>query len=200
MIYGGNVMCTNGLFHMFDDNHNEIYINRKNSELDKRAKYKTVVVMDKIVVAQVVNSNNIAFVVLDKTDLNCIYKTQGIIQYLNNDIVYSIDKDKVVFISRNGKTLITLSGKRVQQLNKYHYLVSSGQTFNDMLLAYNDHRDTMTNLTKDKNYLIYPNKNGENSVDIISMHGGRYKYNFDTHRCTNLFTGKEEEIQLWTLQ
>ena len=65
-LHGVNVMYTRGLFHTIDKNHNEIYINPLTSELDKRGLYKTLVVMDNVIVAKVTNNTSVNFVVLNK--------------------------------------------------------------------------------------------------------------------------------------
>lgn len=199
MIHGENVMCTNGLFHILDDKHNEVYINNKTGELDKRALYKTVVVMDKIIVAKVVNNKQIKYVVLNKDNLDCTYKTDGTICYIDNNLIYDENKDMCTVISHTGRILGKLNDIRsIKNAYGVMYIAQSSLMFSDKVLYYNFRQDTLEDLTEGKEYAIQFVDKDQNQIEVYNMFGGRYIYDFKTRKCLNKFTGKiEEETQLW---
>lgn len=201
MVHGGNVMCTNGLFHILNNDHNEIYIDKVTAELDKRGLYKTLVVMDNIIVSRVVNNDKVNFVILNKEDLKCLYKTDGNIYYINENIVCDKKDDGCTLISHNGKQLIKINkAVCVNHIHGSNYIVQTSLMFEDKVLYYNKHKDSIIDLTEDKRYTIHINDKDSKKVEVISMEGGKYIYNFEKHECFNTFTNKvEEETHLWKL-
>ncbi|MBO5388505.1 MAG: hypothetical protein J6A59_10245 [Lachnospiraceae bacterium] len=199
MLYGGNVMCTNGLFHLLDDKHNEVYINSNTAELDRRGLYKTFVVMDKVVVSKVTNNDKVNFVILDKDTLECVYKTKGNIFYINDYMVCDKKDNVCTLISHTGKILGKIDNiKAVSNIKGSMYIASSTVMYNDRVLYYNKHKDELEDLTFDKNYLIHRLDKHGTEVEVISMEGGKYIYDFETHLVKNKFTGKvEKDTNLW---
>lgn len=197
-IYGGNVMCTDGLFHIMCDNHEEIYINSETEKLDGRCKYKTIVVFDKTIVAEVIDIPSTTFVILAKNTLECIYQTSGYIKYIDNNLVCDYKGNTVTLISNTGKVLCKLSGNKVTRVYDSKYILSSNKSFDDRLLCYNVHRDSLQDITADKRYLLYDNEQLVDTIEVVVMHGGKYYYNFKKHEVINQFTNEKEEIQLWS--
>lgn len=198
MVYGKNVMCTNGLFHIIDKEHNEIYINKDTGELDRRGKYRTEAVLNNAIIAEVINDKKIKYVLLDKQTLKCMYKTTGKIIYVDKNIMF--DTNGLV-LSCNGKKLTTVDNIRsVVNMTGRYYLINSRNMYEDKVVMYVEHGDFVNDLTKDKKYAINKHMDDKSIVDILCMYGGRYQYNFSKHECINLFTmEREEDIQLWTL-
>lgn len=199
MIYGPSVVCTDGLFHLYDKNHNEIYINKSNSELDKRALYRTLVVMDEVIVARVTNSEKVNFVVLDKASLKLIYKTDGDIYYISDKIVCDKKENEGILISHKGKVLKRLPDIIcVNHIYKKQYIVKSKKMYQDKVLYYNEYKDEIVDLTDGLEYMIHIENKDETEVKVISNFGAQYIYNFAEHKCFNTFTNKvEEETELW---
>lgn len=202
--YGNKLMNTNGLYHLFDDKHNEIYINSETGKIDKRALYKTLVVLDDTVISEVIDDkNDTKFVVLDKKTLRCLYRTKSNINYLNESIVYDDLREKngsINIISHTGKHLTKLKNiQNIYNIHSNYYIAKSEKMFNDKVLWYNKHSDKMEDLTEDKKYTI--NRESDKEIIILSMHGGKYSYSFETHKAFNVFTGKiEEDTQLFKIR
>jgi len=197
MMHGKDVICTNGLFHIIDNNHNEIYINKHNGEIDRRGKYNTIIVYDDVVLAEVVNDVKVRYVILSKNNLECIYRSTEAILYINEDLMY----DTVgILISKHGKVLGKFNNIKdiVNIANKY-YLLSSNNMFSDKVISYIEHKDFIQDLTKNKNYTISIVKENKHAVDVIDMNGGKHRYDFSDHSCINLFTMKKEDIGIWTI-
>ena len=132
MMYNGNVMYTNGLFHMYNNKHQEIYINKDTGELDKRALYETVVVLEHIVVSKVLNSNKIKYVVLDKETLKCLYKTDGEIEYIDKNIICNYINDDCTIISPRGRVICKLyNTDDLVNIQDSLYIVNSMKMFKD---------------------------------------------------------------------
>lgn len=201
MMYNGRVMCTNGLFHMYNNKHQEIYLNKNTGEPDKRALYDTVVVLEHIIVSRVLNSSKIRYVILDKNDLKCLYKTNGNITYVDKNIICNYLKDDCILISPRGRVLSKLYG--VDDLVHIHdnlYIVNSKKMFRDKILEYNAETDLITELTKNKEFLVKVIDKDSTLVEVTLMQGGQYHYNFETRQLKNLFTGKiEDNVELWTI-
>lgn len=199
MIYGPSVVCTDGLYHLYDKRHNEIYINRHNSELDKRGLYRTLVVLDDIVVSRVVNNDKVNFVVLDKDSLRCIYKTSGDIFYANENLVYCKKNNDCTLISHTGNILMKLKDTiSVDHIYRKLYIVKSAKAYNDKILFYNERKDTLSDLTEGLEYIIHILDKDSTKIDILTNFGAQYIYNFKEHTCFNTFTNKLEwETQLW---
>ena len=188
MIYGKNVMCTNGLFHIMDDKHNEVYINRLDGTLDKRGLYNTLVVLDSIIVSKVVNNNKLRFVVLNKNDLSCIYKTKGNIFYIDEDMLCDKYNDKCTIISHTGKYTRQFDDAIcINKIYKNFYLLSSTKMFSDKILMYNKHKDYVIDLTDDKRYTIH--RIDDKDVEILPMSGNAYIYDFSTRQAYDKFNG-----------
>lgn len=198
MTLGKNVLCTNGLFHVIDNNHNEIYINGNNGEIDKRGKYNTLVVMDNIIVARVVNDVKLKFVILKKGNLELLYKTTGEIKYIDDRLIYDT---RGVLISHTGKELLSIDKlKEITKIYNNYYLVKTKELFGDKVIMYISKSDRIKDLTKGKGYFISQDNVNPEIIGIIDKNGGNHLYNFTNHQCTNRFTEeREEDIQLWTL-
>lgn len=197
--YSKNTVFTNGLFHIIDDEHNEIYINGINGSIDNRAKYRTLAVTDKVIITKLVNNSQFLYVILVKNSLDCIYKTKNTIYYLNNNIFYEMLDNKIRIISHTGKVLGDIEGKEIAEIKEDVILIKNNKAFKDNIWIYSKQNDTIRNSTENKNYLIYKSEEDDTAVEIMCMNGGKYRYNFTTHQCVNKFTGKIEEIQLWDL-
>lgn len=200
-LHGVNVMYTRGLFHTIDKNHNEIYINPITSELDKRGLYRTLVVMDNVVVAKVTNNTSVNFVVLDKKNLDCLYKTKGVIHYIDENLLCDETKEGCILISHNGKQLGDYD--KAICINHIHgnkYVLTSDNMYQDKILFYNTKKDSINDLTEGKSYLIHILDKDEAIVEVSSMAGVRYIYDFNKHECKNAFTNTiERETQLWKI-
>ena len=198
-VYGQNVMCTNGLFHILDDSHNEIYINVAKNCIDKRGKYRTIVVCDKIVVCEITTSPIFKYLILDKNTLECLFKTSGVIEYVDNNIMICIEEDTIKILSHTGNVLAELEDYiSITHLYGGNYLVKSKQMFNDHIIYYDKFRDKIIELTKGKNYTITILDGNPREIEVISMHGGKYNYNFERKSCYNCFTNAEErQTFLW---
>ena len=190
MIHGKDVICTDGLFHIFDSKHREVYINAANGELDKRGLYITLVVLDNIVVSIAVNSSIIRFVVLNKQDLKCIYKTTGNIYFIDMNLVCDKHKKYCTLISHSGKNIWRYTNTlRIDKLYKNIYLVKSYGIFEDKIISYSEHRDMIKNLTENKRYAIHTIT--DSKISIADMNGGNYTYDFDTQQCFDVFKDRQ---------
>lgn len=211
MLYGDNVMCTNGLFHILDNDHMEIYLSSTSYELDHRAKYHTIVVTDNAVVTQIANGKEPSYAILRKGNLELMYITNNEIRYADDNIMYEIQEESfnkkknkepyIKLISHTGKILTTIPyGKQLECImNNDKYVISSLKSYCDCVVQYNSREDSIRNLTEGKSYSIYKSRNEDDTVEIVSMHGGTYTYNFKTRECRNDFTGSVEKIHLWSL-
>lgn len=190
MIHGKEVQCTDGLFHLYDSKHNEVYINQSDGAFDKRGIYNTLVVLDNVIVAKVVNNDNIKFVVLTKDNLECVYKTKGNIFYIDKYLVCDKYKDDCMLISHSGKH--TWRYDNTICINKIfgnNYLVSSNNMFQDKILHYNKHKDTIRDTTANKRYAIH--RINDSKISIVPMNGGKYTYDFETRICMDEFNDKQ---------
>ena len=199
--YGKKVACTNGLFHIYDDLHNELYINPIDGIIDKRAKYRTIVVLEEIVVAEILTSKTFKYVILRKSDLSIIYKTRGVIEYIDNNIMKCTDGEDTMIISQHGKILTSIENvEKIKHLYGNNYLVNCSKMFSDKIVYYDRLRDTIVELTEDRNYSIFQTAEGEPEIEVTSMQGGKYLYNFETRVCFNCFTNREEkQTYLWRI-
>lgn len=192
MLHGKNVMCTDGLFHILDDKHNEAYINLETAQLDTRGLYRTLVVMSNIVVAKVMNNNKVKFVVLDKSNLKCIYKTTGNIFYIDDNFVCDKNKKGCLLIGHSGKLTEKFEDALcIKKVYGNNYLVCYKKMFADKLLHYNEHSDKIIDLTEGKHYNI--NIISDTEIEITPMEGGEYIYNFETKTYTDKFNNKEKK-------
>ena len=200
-LFGINVMNTKGLYHIIDNEHQEIYINSYSRQIDKRGKYHTVVVMDDIVVSEVVTKAKIKYVILNKYNLKSIYKTAGIIKYLDNNLLYSIYKNQVEIIAHNGKVLCKLYNVQdIIPLPYNRYLLKSKLAFADRIVYYDRYNVHLIDLTEDRQYIINAVGKNNNRLVVTFMHGGRYTYDFDTEECYNTFTEQlESNTFLWKI-
>ena len=200
-MHGKNVMCTNGLFHILNDDHTEVYINRQTGDIDKRALYKTLVVLDKTIVARVINNKKVNFVVLDKYNFKCLYKTKGNIYYINENLICDKLDNDCIAISHTGRTLGKLDNcNSINHILGSFYITSSDKMYNDKVLYYNKHKDELEDLTFGKEYLIHRLDKQGTEVEVIQMYGGQYIYDFSTKIVKNKFTGKiEKETNLWKI-
>ena len=155
ILFGKNVVCTNGLYHIYNPDHSEVYIKHLDKEIDKRCRYSTLVVTDHMIVAKVLNSKSVRYVALKKDTLECIYKTQGIIIYLDENLLYDVCGDKATIISHTGRILLTLSNvQNIEVLDNRRYLVKSKSSFSDTILIYRPQLDLILSIAKDRRYLI----------------------------------------------
>lgn len=187
MIHGKDVICTDGLFHIIDNNHREAYINPTDASFDKRGLYNTLVVMDSIIVSKVVNNSKIRFVILTKGDLKCIYKTTGNIYYIDDNLVCDKHGNDCMLISHSGKN--TWKYKDAICVNKVHkncYLITSEGMFQDKLILYYPQKDVIKDMTENKRYAIH--RITDSKISIASMAGGKYTYDFQTRQCLDEFT------------
>lgn len=198
-IYGQNVMCTNGLFHVYDDNHSEIYINASKGIIDKRAKYRTIVVLDNIIVSEILTSASFKYVVLDKQTLECKFKTKGVIEYIDNNILLCREDDIMKILSHTGNILAELHDcVSLTHLFGGRYLIKSTKMYNDNIIYYDVFKDKIINLTENKNYTITILNGDTREIEVVSMQGGKYIYNFEKKLCYNCFTNSEErQTFLW---
>lgn len=200
--YNNQVMCTNGLFHMYDKFRNELYINKHTGKIDDRASYKTIYVSDKVIVAEVVNASKPQSVILDKDTLKWILVTKNSLNVIDN-LIYETnskaDGEHRVF-SDSGKMLATISNIiTIEKAYKNLYIIKTQQMYEDKLVIFDNKTDNFKDLTKDKKYVII-NRPGE-CIEVQAMNGGTYCYNFDDQTCINTFTESEEKgIQLWTIR
>lgn len=196
-IYGDKAVCTNGLFHIIRDDRSESYINCINGKIDNRAVYRTVIVLKDTVIANILNSGE--YVILDKKTLRYMYRTQNIIHYVDDNILYENDNNYVNVILSNGKKVMSLKDAvSVENIYSNNYLVKSDKIFNDRLLVYNSHRESIKDLTENKNYMINKDIEEEKNLLVTVMSGGQYIYNLKDHKCFNKFTNKEENgANIW---
>lgn len=200
ILFGKNVVCTHGLYHIYNSDHSEVYIKHLDKEIDKRCKYSTLVVTDYVVIARTLNTKSVKYVILKKGTLDCIYKTQGRIIYIDENLVYDVYGNKANIISHTGRTLLTLSNiQSIEVLDNKRYLVKSQNSFSDTILIYRPQLDLILSVAKDRRYLIYKSKEHKDAVEVVSMQGGKYIYKFKTNECINTFTNKAENIQLFDL-
>ena len=200
--YGENVMCTNGLFHLIDDNdHYEIYINPKTEKADNRGKYRTIAVMDSIIVSEILTDKKIRFVIFDKNTLEIIFKTSGMMRYVDNNLIYCREGNKFILISHTGKQLTELEDVgKIEHIHYCNYLLNNKKMFSDHIIFYDRFKDRIITLTEDKKYSIHPVVDGSKEIEVVSMQGGKYHYNFETKACFNCFTNKEEKsTYLWKI-
>lgn len=198
-LYGPTVMSTNGLYHIYDKEHMERYINPNALSIDKRAKYKTVIVTDHIVVARVLTDKKLHFVILNKNDLRLLYKISGFIAYIDENIICYTSGSELTVVSHTGKKLYTMSGiLYIRKLYNKRYLFKSYEMFSDNIVLYDRALDEFRVLTRDRYYNIIQDDSGKPIVSVDIMHGGKYTYNFETKACINEFTGQlEKQTYLW---
>lgn len=198
-MYGPAVMSTNGLYHIYDKEHMERYINPNALSIDKRAKYKTVIVTDCIIVARVLTDEKLHFVILNKTDLNLLYRIDGFIAYIDENIICYTSGSELTVVSHTGKKLYTMEGiLYIRKLYNKRYLFKSYEMFSDNIVLYDRALDEFRILTRDRNYSIYQKDKNIPIVSVDSMHGGKYTYDFEKQTCMNEFTGQiEKQTYLW---
>ena len=198
-IYGGNVMLTNGLYHIMVENHSEAYINNSTNEIDNRGRYRTIIVGDDTVVANVVGDKHVKSVILRKADLKLLYASNELIHYINQDILYNSFGD---IVSMDGSVLCKLNHfiTKVDQLGMNYYLVKADTMYGDALLHYIPHVNKIQNYTEGKKYIISKVR-GENTIlEVIDMYGGRYEYDLSNHQCRDRFTGRRLDSTIWNVK
>lgn len=191
--YSKDVMYTNGLFHIMNNKHEEQYINIKTKELNKKFKFNTIVVLDKVIVSEVLNSHKYKYAVINKDNLDFEYITSGTIEYIDKNIVYdSNGKGSINIISHTGKVVMQLDNVvNVTKIHKSYYLVKSSKMFNDLVIHYNKHRDLIDEQSESNKYSIHNSEAQDDMIEIQSMHGIQYSYDFTTHELSNKFTGNK---------
>lgn len=199
VLYGENVMCTNGLYHILNDRHEENYINPETKEVDTENKYCTVVVTDKVILARTINaSDGTRFVILDKSDLSVVHRSQGLMYYLDDNLLLEYEGNITRLFSHTGIDLYELSDvQSVDIISNSKYLVKSKNAFSDIILIYRKQLDLLTNIVRKQKYSIFMSNTQEETVEVISMKGGKYIFDFKNNKCINDFTGKVESIQLF---
>jgi len=199
--YNNQVMCTNGLFHMYDKFRNEIYIDKSSGKMDNRARYKTIYVADKVVVADIINHEVDEHVILDKESLQYIFKTKNKLKVQDNLIYEANDKlnGEYRIFSDSGKSLVTYPNIiSIEKAYKNIYIVKTQQMYEDRLIIFDRRTDSFKDLTENKRYVLV-NRPAE-YVEVHVMNGGVYNYSFYDQSCVNTFTNEEEKnIQLWSI-
>jgi len=194
-------MCTNGLFHMYDKFRNEIYIDKSSGKMDNRARYKTIYVADKVVVADIINHEVDEHVILDKESLQYIFKTKNKLKVQDNLIYEANDKlnGEYRIFSDSGKSLVTYPNIiSIEKAYKNIYIVKTQQMYEDRLIIFDRRTDSFKDLTENKRYVLV-NRPAE-YVEVHVMNGGVYNYSFYDQSCVNTFTNEEEKnIQLWSI-
>lgn len=201
-IYGDKVICTNGLFHIYDENENiEMYIEPNRYKLDKRGKYRTTAILDDIIVSQLLNSPTIRFVILRKSTLELIFKTKGMVKVISDRLILCKEDKVTKIISKTGKVLLeTTDDIIVEPISIKYYIIKNKKMFSDHIAYYSEYNDTMSILSENKRYDIQKQYGVAHTVDVVIMHGGKYRYCFDSHICYNMFTMQEENSTfLWAI-
>lgn len=201
-IYGNKVQCTDGLFHIYDENENiEMYIEPNRYKLDKRAKYRTVAILDDIIISQILNSPTIRFVILSKKTLELVFKTKGLIKVISKQILLCKEDNKTKLLSKTGKAIFeTTDDILVEPIAIRYYIIKNKKMFSDHIAYYSEYNDALSILSEDKQYDIQRVYGQRHTVDVVIMHGGRYRYSFDDHRCYNIFTMQDENSTfLWAI-
>lgn len=205
MVYGGNVAYTNGLYHIYNKDHTESYINNLTNEIDTRAVYNTIAVLDDTIVTRVFKEkDNPMYLILMKKDLKCVYKTHGNIEVLNNNLVCDYKnsmyyfnkkiKEPCTIVSNFGRVLCKLSNiDSIHHLHNNYYLVKSKEIFKDKVIKYNKQLDLLDNLIKQNRYIIDIIDIDEGLIRLTNMYGFRYEYSFKTRQVLNLLTGNIEK-------
>ena len=198
-IYGNYIVCTNGLFHLIDDRHNETYINKFTYRPDMRGKYRTLAVLDNIVIAELIGGTRVKYVIFDKQTLTILYKTFNEIRYIDKSILCDVCKNMTIIISHLGRKICTLPDiTSLTALGDNKYLLKSIKPYGDRILYYDKQKANLIDLTEYRNYIINRIEGSENQIEIIFMQGVTYIYDFETNICKNKFTGKEEyQTLLW---
>lgn len=201
-IYGDKVSCTKGLFHIYDENDGmEMYIEPNRYKLDKRGKYRTTAVLENTVVSQLLTSPTIRYVILDKKTLELIFKTKGVVKVVSKQLILCKEDKVTKIISMNGKILFeTTDDILVEPIGIRYYILKNKKMFSDHIAYYSEYSDTLSILSEDKNYDIQRIYGVRHTIEVVIMHGGRYRYSFDSHKCFNIFTMKEENSTfLWAI-
>lgn len=199
--YGEDVLYTNGLFHIIDNDHSELYINPVSRRIDNRGKYRTIAVLANVIIAEVLTKSRIKYVVLSKFDLKALYKTNDIPEIVADNLICFYAKDKVTILSHKGKRLcVEQNVIRVEHLAKNYYLLKSRLTFSDKVLYYDRHKGHLINLSEDRRYIVDKSVSQEETVEVTFMGGTRYTYSFKDEVCFNCFTSKvERQTFLWNI-
>lgn len=201
--YGNDLLNTNGLFHLSDKNHNEIYINKETGQIDTRSKYRTISVLSNTVLCEVLNNNlKYSHVILNKDTLKCLYGTNKEINYLTKYIMYelSIKDSTLKIISHTGNILGEFENvKGIDSISSSIIIVYSNDSFNDKVLEFIYSKDKLLNHTENKSYSIYKESDADKTISILDTSGMRYEYSFITNKCKNIFTDKEEKINIWNI-
>lgn len=201
-IYGEKVICTNGLFHIFDEKENiEMYIEPNRYKLDKRGKYRTTAILDDIIVSQLMNSPTIRFVILSKKTLELVFKTRGLIKVVSNQLILCKENTTTKIISKTGKILFeTDDDILVEPIAQKYYIIKNKKMYSDHIAYYSEYSDALSILSADKHFDIQRLYGLRHTIEVVIMNGGRYRYNFDNHKCYNLFTMQEENSTfLWQI-
>lgn len=181
-----------------DKEHKEIYINPVTLELDKRCKYKTIVVLDNIVVAEVNCIEGIKSVILNKDTFDCIHKSYGRTVYLDDCMVCSFDKGKATMVSRKGSVLKVVSDLRsIGSICSGYYLVRSTNKYSDYILEYNKRTDSLIEYGSNGGYMMFRSSSSNKDINIIAKTGGKFIYDVVTKVCTNEFSGEDMSIRVF---
>lgn len=196
-LYGDNVVSTDGLYHIICSDHSEVYINSQNGKLDTRAKYITIAVMQYIIVTKAIMSESNLWVILDKNSLRTRYKTDTLLKYIDENIVY--DYGNGTIISHTGRKMCRLDNvKEIIPLGNSKYLIKSVKTYDDKVAYYDREKASLVNMSGDKSCIIERDLKDSSILTIMLMSGVIYTYNLNTRVCKNNFTGKEEKgVILW---
>lgn len=197
-VHGDGVMCTNGLFSIYDNKHHEIYIDPITGEIDKRTSYRTLVVLDETIVAQVLDHKDARFVILKKDDLHTLYSTKGKIYYIDNDLVCDYINNSCKLISHTGKILNVYNDTQsIKKIWNSYYITQSFKMYSDIALHYNRCNDSISNISMNERYDIDIINKTKGTVLVTPMGGISYKYDFKNKKVYNTFTGKEVDKQLF---
>lgn len=212
LIYGPNVVCTNGLFHIIEDNHREIYITKDN-ELDRRTSYATLEVTDKSVLAIDLSKNTEpclgekliredaditdlqlkmkgTVLLIDKNTLDYKYKTTNQIEHIKNDIFLVFDNSNSEVIDNNGKVMLKLDNfNSLLNIGNNLYICEGNTLFSDKLIII-DNKNRVLDITKTRSYRIKFLNNNRLRIELRS--GGAYILDLKTKEYFNVFTGKIE--------
>lgn len=179
---------------------------QEKNEKDK-TDYKTIKELKHTIIAKIPQTK--FSVILDKENFKQLYKIAGSIIYIDEHILIAIantgnkkDKKKytLTLLTHTGEILgIFKNTKEFIKITDTKYIIQSTKSFSDSLIEYKTHNKSIKNLTTGRSYIIKPINEKENCVYVQSMTGGTFEHNFKTNKSKNLFTDKEEYIQLWNL-
>lgn len=194
-IYGDSVLCTNGLFHSICPDHTEVYISKVTNKVDRRTRYITIAVMDNIVISK----TRVGYTILNKNNLEWVYRTANIIEYLDENIVCERAKDSVSLISHLGRKICTLeSTQEIISIGNNKYIVKSLKSYGDRVILYDRNGGGLIDISDNRSCIIEKSDSDDNVLNITFLNGVSYEYDLSSKICKNKFTGKSEiGIVLW---